>query len=153
MSNLCELTNTISVMGVIKKLNKWANRHTYLPLDLVRIALGAFLFIKGFQFIGNTQVLYDMVEPVESLAGGMIIIHYVAPAHLIGGLLIIFGLLTRWAALAQLPILIGAVIVNASGGASNMSMLIAVITLLLCLFFSIYGSGKRSADYYLKMQQ
>ena len=32
-------------MATIKSLNKWANAHTYYPLDLLRVALGVFLFI------------------------------------------------------------------------------------------------------------
>ncbi|MDX1758160.1 MAG: DoxX family membrane protein, partial [Arenibacter algicola] len=30
-------------MATIKSLNKWANAHTYYPLDLLRVALGVFL--------------------------------------------------------------------------------------------------------------
>ena len=140
-------------MGTVKSLNKWANRHTYLPLDLLRIALGVFLFVKGLTFMGNTQILIDLIKPFQNLGGSMIAIHYVAPAHLIGGLLIIFGLLTRWAVIAQLPIIIGAVIINFSSDMNTTDLIMAVVTLLLCIFFLLYGSGKRSADYYFKMQQ
>ena len=140
-------------MGIVKSLNKWANRHTYLPLDLLRIALGAFLFVKGLTFMGNTQILIDLIKPFQNLGGSMIAIHYVAPAHLIGGLLIIFGLLTRWAIIAQLPIIIGAVIINFGDNFETTDLIIAIVTLLLCIFFLLYGSGKRSADYYFKMQQ
>jgi putative oxidoreductase len=91
-------------MGTIKTLNKWANKHTYYPLDILRIALGLFLFIKGLYFIGNTQIILELVSPLKGFAGSMLAVHYVAPAHLVGGLLIIFGLYTRWAILTQLPI-------------------------------------------------
>jgi len=140
-------------MGTVKTLNKWANRHTYLPLDLLRIALGVFLFIKGLHFMGNTQMLIDLIKPIQNFAGSILAIHYVAPAHLIGGLLIVFGLLTRWAIGAQLPIIIGAVIINFVGDMNTSNLLISVAVLLLCIFFFLYGSGKNSADYYLKMQQ
>ncbi|WP_024770635.1 DoxX family protein [Aquimarina macrocephali] len=140
-------------MPTIKSLNKWANAHTYYPLDLLRIALGVFLFIKGINFISNSQILVDLIKPVQNLAGAMIIIHYVAPAHLIGGLLISFGLLTRWSVTAQLPLLIGAVLINFIGEMNVANLIIASIILLLCIFFLFYGSGKHSVDYYLKMQQ
>ena len=140
-------------MGVIKKLNKWANRHTYYPLDLLRIALGVFLLIKGFSFMGNTQILIDLIKPLQNIAGSMIAIHYVTPAHVIGGLLIIFGLLTRWATLAQFPLLLGAVIINFVGEMNTTNMIFSSLALILCVFFTIYGSGKHSVDYYLKMQQ
>ncbi|TJY34005.1 DoxX family protein [Pontimicrobium aquaticum] len=140
-------------MGIVKSLNKWANRHTYLPIDLLRIILGAFLFIKGLYFMGDSQILIDLIKPFQNLAGNVIIIHYVAPAHLVGGLLIIFGLLTRLAIVAQLPILIGAVIINLSAEVNSTDLVLAITVLLLCIFFLLYGSGKRSADYYFKMQQ
>ncbi|MFD2725897.1 DoxX family membrane protein [Hyunsoonleella rubra] len=140
-------------MGTIKTLNKWANRHTYLPLDLLRIALGAFLFIKGIDFMGNSEMLAQLIKPFQNMAGSMIIIHYVAPAHFIGGLLIGFGLLTRWAIIAQLPILIGAIVINFAGEMNTGNLVLAIVTLMVCGFFLMYGSGKRSLDYYFKMQQ
>jgi uncharacterized membrane protein YphA (DoxX/SURF4 family) len=140
-------------MGTIKSLNKWANAHTYYPLDVLRIALGVFLFIKGIHFMGNSEILVELLKPMQNLAGGMIMVHYVAPAHFIGGILIAFGLLTRWAIIAQLPILLGAIIINFAGEFSMTNFLLATITFLVCVFFMFYGSGKHSADYYFKMQQ
>ncbi len=140
-------------MGTIKSLNKWANAHTYYPLDLLRIALGAFLFIKGIDFMGNSEMLMELIKPIQSLVGGMVTIHYVAPAHFIGGLLIAFGLLTRWAVVAQLPIIIGAVLINFLGEMNTTNLVLSILVLLLCIFFLLYGSGKHSVDYYLKMQK
>ncbi|MDY8136541.1 DoxX family protein [Aquimarina sp. 2201CG5-10] len=140
-------------MPTIKSLNKWANAHSYYPLDLLRIALGVFLFIKGINFLSNSQILVDLLKPVQNLAGSMIVIHYVAPAHLIGGILIAFGLLTRWSVVAQLPLLIGAIIINFVGEMNVANLIIASIIFILCVFFLFYGSGKHSTDYYLKMQQ
>jgi len=140
-------------MGRIKTLNKWANRHTYWPLDLIRMALGVFLFMKGINFLADSQILIDLFSPFKNMAGGMIVIHYVAPAHFIGGILIFFGLLTRWAIIAQLPILIGAILINFVGEMDGTNFIMATVTFLACVFFMFYGSGKRSADYYFKMQQ
>ncbi|WP_025741157.1 DoxX family protein [Aquimarina pacifica] len=140
-------------MPTIKSLNKWANAHTYYPLDLLRVALGVFLFLKGINFISNSQILVDLITPVQNLAGSMIVLHYVAPAHLIGGVLIAFGLLTRWSVIAQLPLLIGAVLINFIGEMNVANLVIASVILVLCIFFLFYGSGKHSVDYYLKMEQ
>lgn len=140
-------------MGTIKSLNKWANAHTYLPLDLVRITLGVFLFMKGINFISNSEILASFFEPLKDMGGGMFIMHYVAPAHLVGGILITFGLLTRWAIIAQLPILIGAIVINFIGEMQTGHLTLAFIAFLVCVFFLFYGSGKHSADYYFKMQK
>lgn len=140
-------------MGRIKALNKWANAHTYYPLDLLRVALGIFIFIKGIDFMSNQALMAEIIRPFEDIPGGMLIMHYVAPAHFVGGFLIVIGLLTRWAVFAQLPILIGAVLVNFLGEMNQTNLFLAFATLLVCLFFLFYGSGKHSTDYYLKMQK
>ena len=143
-------------MNNVKTLNKWANAHTYLPIDLLRMALGVFLFMKGVYFFSNSQYLVELLAPIDrfdKFGGGMFLIHYIAPAHLVGGILIFFGLLTRWAIIAQLPILVCAVIINFMGDMHHQNLLLALLTLGLCVFFAIYGSGKNSADYYFKMQK
>lgn len=140
-------------MATVKSLNKWANKHTYYPLDLLRMALGVFLFIKGIDFMSDPKFMAEVIKPFQGLPGGMIIVHYVVPAHFVGGFLIIIGLLTRWAVIAQLPILLGAVVVNFLGEMHMNNLVLASITLLVCIFFLFYGSGKHSADYYFKMQK
>ena len=140
-------------MATIKSLNKWANAHTYYPLDVLRLALGVFLFLKGIDFMSNQAQMAEVIRPFENLPGGMIILHYIVPAHFVGGFLIFVGLFTRWAVLAQLPILIGAVLVNFLGEMNSRNLILASITLALCVFFLFYGSGKHSMDYYLKMHQ
>lgn len=103
--------------------------------------------------MADSQMLVDLFAPFENMAGAMIIIHYVAPAHFIGGILLFFGLLTRWTIIAQLPILIGAILINFVGEMDTTNLILASITFLVCVFFLLYGSGKHSADYYFKMQQ
>ena len=140
-------------MGTIKVLNKWANRHSYFPIDILRIALGVFLFVKGIDFMGNSEMLAQLLKPVQNMAGTMIVVHYVAPAHFLGGILIAFGLLTRWAIIAQVPILVGAVAINFIVEMQTTNLVLAITTLLVCGFFLVYGSGKHSCDYYFKMQK
>lgn len=50
--------------------------------------------------MSNSMILIDLISPLRGWAGSMLIIHYVAPAHIIGGILIAFGLLTRWSVMA-----------------------------------------------------
>ena len=140
-------------MGRIKQWNKWANAHTYYPIDLLRVALGVFLFMKGVGFMSDPEQMRLLMQPFEKIPGSMMFLHYVAPAHFVGGFLIVIGLLTRWAVAAQIPILIGAILTNFLGEMNTTNLLMAVVTLLVCCFFFFYGSGKRSTDYYLKMQQ
>ncbi|NAY90547.1 DoxX family membrane protein [Muricauda sp. JGD-17] len=140
-------------MGTVKNLNKWANAHTYYPLDLLRVAFGVFLFIKGVEFMSNHEQMMIIAQPFQDMPGGMIILHYIAPAHFVGGFLIVVGLLTRWASVAQLPILLGAILTNFLGEMNATNLIMAIVAFLVCIFFIVYGSGKHSADYYLKMQK
>ncbi len=140
-------------MGRIKTLNKWANAHTYYGLDLLRVALGVFLILKGVAFMSDAEAMAIVMDPYRNLPGSMIIIHYVAAAHFVGGFFIIIGLLTRWCVALQLPIVIGAILTNFLGVMIVGNLVQALIVLLVCVFFMIYGSGKHSLDYYLKMQK
>lgn len=137
----------------VKGRNKWANAHTNYWLDALRIALGVFFIYKGASFITNTGEFDGIVASTSYFNGGMISFHYIAAAHIMGGIMIIFGLITRWAILAQLPILIGAVLVNFFGVMNMGNLLMATITLAVSLFFLYYGSGKHSADYLFKMNK
>jgi uncharacterized membrane protein YphA (DoxX/SURF4 family) len=65
-------------------------------------------------------------------------------AHIIGGILLILGFLTRFACLIQIPILLGAIIfINlASDGLKPYNELfLSVIVLLLLCYFLIAGNG------------
>ena len=126
-------------MGTVKSLNKWANAHSYYLIDLVRVGFGAFLFAKGVDFMSNFAQMAEVIKPFENMPGGMLIIHYIAPAHFVGVFLIVIGLLTRWAVIAQLPILIGAILVNFLGEMNANNLIVASVALIICLFFLIYG--------------
>lgn len=140
-------------MESVKSLNKWANAHTSYYIDVLRIAIGVFLFYKGISFITNTEYYDFYAEPLKKIGGGMIIIHYVVAANVVGGVMIVFGLLTRWAIFAHIPILIGAILINFIGKMDFQNLISAIVIFIVCLFFLFYGSGKHSADYYFKMQQ
>lgn len=139
-------------MEAIRKLNKWANSHTSLPLDVIRIVLGAFIFYKGVNFSVHTNYLYEILNPLDEWLGTVMLVHYVTMAHLAGGILIVIGLITRLAVLVQLPVLFGAILINFLGVMNATNLTAAVVVFLACIFFAVYGSGKHSVDYALKMQ-
>lgn len=139
-------------MMTIRSLNKWANAHSYYPIDLLRIALGIFFFLKGVQFVSQTHMLTELIGPLRGYGGVMLAVHYIAPVHLVGGVLIAFGLLTRWALIAQLPILLGAILINFVAVMNFYNLLIALLVFTVSIFFIFYGSGKHSVDYYFKMK-
>lgn len=138
-------------METILKLNRWANSHTNIFTDMLRVLFGAFIFYKGIYFLEDTKYLYDLFRNVSGEGTYFLLVHYVALAHICGGLFIMMGLITRYCALVQLPILIGAVLINFVGAMNASNLLQASIGLICCIFFMIYGSGRHSVDHSLRL--
>ncbi|MBL4625010.1 MAG: DoxX family membrane protein [Flavobacteriales bacterium] len=140
-------------MESIKRLNKWTNTHNpFYVLDFFRWSLGTFLFYKGVLFLGNIESLSTILNHNINLFGWMWLVHYVLYVHVVGGILIAVGLLTRPVILFQIPILLGAIIINFTGAMDPINLLQASIAFGLCALFLILGSGKHSVDYRVKMQ-
>lgn len=142
-------------MSLLHKFCTWGDRHHPALLDCLRILLGIFLLLKGIAFMQNATFLNDILvqqkrisfSPVEL----SIIIHYVTFIHMVGGLLIILGILTRLSCLLQLPVLIAALFtLDLLKSPINSDFWLTVITCFLLIIFMIIGSGPLSLDRYLK---
>ncbi|MGM9477924.1 DoxX family protein [Pedobacter sp. GSP4] len=144
-------------MNVIRKIEHWGDVHQSKWLDYLRIVLGLIIFGKGVSFVSDTSVLQNMITQnnVFGFSGMMIsvAIHLVAFAHLVGGVLITLGLVTRFAVVIQIPILLFAVFfVNLTPGFStpNSELWFSVLVLFLLIMFWVVGSGPLSVDEGLK---
>jgi len=144
-------------MNVIRKIEHWGDVHQSKWLDYLRIILGLIIFGKGVSFISDTSVLQNMITQNNVFGfSGMLItvaIHVVAFAHLVGGVLITLGLVTRFAVVIQIPILVFAVFfVNLTPGFSgpNSELWFSVMVLFLLIMFWVVGSGPLSVDEGLK---
>jgi putative oxidoreductase len=137
----------------IRSLNKWANAHSYYTVDTLRVVFGVFLFLKGVSFITEKQYLNEILREMGNFGSEMLLIHYIALAHMIGGVMIIIGLLTRWSIWVQLPIIISAFVINFIGVFNLENLIQSSIALVLCFAFLLYGSGRHSSDYYLQMEK
>ena len=121
-----------------------------IAFELLRIYLGIGLFIRGVVFISNSGAFMELLGTSQSTwLTSVVLIHYVALAHLVGGVMIAIGLFTRAAALVQLPIMIGAVfVIHLQGGvlgpAQSLEFSMLVLFLLVLLF--LWGSGRLSVD-------
>jgi putative oxidoreductase len=138
-------------MEAIVKLNRWANEHTNIGTDVLRVLFGAFIFYKGVSFLDETEYLTEILPGGGSEGIYFILVHYVALAHICGGLFITMGLLTRICSLLQFPILLGAIAVNFTGTMDYSNLIMACAALGFCVCFIFYGSGKHSVDYSLKL--
>lgn len=137
----------------MQKFIAWADARRDLWLDLVRIYLGLGLFARGLLLITNTSTgfIVDLMQRSGQswLTSGMML-HYVMIAHFVGGAMLTIGFLTRIAALAQIPILFGAVFfVHRQDGlfALGQSLEFSALVLFLLCVFVVSGAGKLSLDY------
>lgn len=124
----------------IEQCQKWIETHRDILFDCLRIYLGVGLFVKGIYFFSHPELLAQFTNTASG--GGMASLAAAVPyVHVIGGLLVALGIFVRWAALAQLPVLFGAVfyvnlprvIDTVSREAVEFSVLVAFLMLLVCL--------------------
>lgn len=142
-------------MNTLTKIEHWADSHHPNWIDIIRIALGLTILLKGIFFTRNIGDLLQLMERADLLFVSLGVAHYIAFAHLVGGILIAMGLVTRFAIIFQLPILLLAVfLVNVKQGfftvSNNLEFELSLVVLILLVVFLIYGSGKWSVDNWMK---
>ena len=123
--------------------------------DLLRIYLGIGLFVKGVQFLGDMGALSDVLMQSQAFPFAFLLTHYIPMAHIGGGLLMAIGLFTRIGILVNIPVLFGAVFfVYLDEGLFRQNQgleFTALVLFLLCVLL-IWGPGRWSLDYRLKMR-
>ena len=140
-------------MKIIQQMEAFGESHHPAWLSSLRVLLGAIFFFKGVIFIQDSSTLAQMIRASQFPWFTFALVHYIVLAHLVGGILIFLGLVTRLAILFQIPILFGAVfLVNAPRGffTGNGELLFSILILLLLIFFYFWGSGPYSVDQYMK---
>jgi uncharacterized membrane protein YphA (DoxX/SURF4 family) len=135
------------------QVSHWLDERRDIWLDLLRIYLGIGLFVRGMILFGGESGV--MLRQLSGEASNewlltALVGHYVAIAHAAGGVMLAFGLLTRIAALAQVPILLGAVVLHASDGlfALGQSLEFSAFVLMTLLVIIVAGPGRLSVDHY-----
>ncbi|MEW6303740.1 MAG: DoxX family protein [Verrucomicrobiota bacterium] len=132
--------------------------HVDLCADMMRIYLGFGLFMKGAFFIEEREHLMQLIDS----AGSMSLVpaamaHYIIPVHIMGGILIMLGLLTRVAALANLPILIGATFfvfmpsyLMIENRRDKQDFEFTALVLFMTVMFTAFGAGRVSLDHMIE---
>lgn len=147
-------------MSKLKPIREWLWAHEDLFMDMVRIYLGTGLFVKAVWMMFHTEYLYQLVNAagVKGIVPAALA-HYVFVGHLAGGALLALGLFTRLAALAQLPILLGAVcfiylpkLSAVEPVEARQNLEFSAFVLFLLILFSVRGAGRFSLDYSLWRQ-
>ncbi|MDF2189483.1 DoxX family membrane protein [Paraflavitalea sp. CAU 1676] len=141
-------------MGTLQQIHNWSLVHHPRWLVVFRVALGLCLFIKGISFMANSLSAQQLLYNTAFSSSADAIIIGITWAHLLGGFLIIIGLLTRWAVMLQMPILLAAIIILANQYgifASGTALPFTVIIFFMLVFFLVEGGGPLSLDNYFRL--
>jgi putative oxidoreductase len=136
-----------------KDARDWIAENRDIFLDFLRIYVGFALMVKGVYFVKNAVALTETLRGSELSAQSVALSHYVAMAHVVGGLLLGIGLVTRLAALVQIPAVLGAIFfVHWQQGLFTPAGTLEFATLVLFLLvtFTVSGSGRISVDHALR---
>ena len=144
-------------MNVVHRIETWGDTHHPKFIDVIRFALGAFLLLKGISFMNNTEYLKQLItdQNIVDFSGGLLmaLVYYVAFAHMVGGVLIAVGILTRFGCIIQIPIVAGAIFLSGFfQDAINYMVWPSLLALAALVLFLIIGSGPWSLDRYLSEQ-
>lgn len=141
--------------SIDSQITKQTNRAGY-ALDFIRIFLGVTLFVRSIVFVMDQPQLMEMLEGGGANFLPTITAPYIILAHMAGGLMLIFGLLTRVAAVIQLPVLLGAILfinVRAQTDAADEGLELSILVFFLLCVFAAVGSGRLSIDHFLRDRQ
>ena len=134
-------------MNLVQRVEHWGDTHHPQWLDFVRIGLGIFLCFKGVDFLNNMSAMLNLITSKMSFGSftSMLMSNYIAFAHILGGILLILGVLTRFACVIQLPILLGAIFfIDLSPDMYRplSEVLLSIGVFLLLLVFLVIGNGR-----------
>ena len=146
-------------MNYLHRVELWGESHHSKWLDIVRVALGAFLCFKGISFLSNMSALIGLLTSSNMGSGSFALVligQFIVIAHLLGGFFIMIGLHTRLACLSQMPILIGAIFLLRFSGRDNIGsddLVLSIVVLALLIVFLIMGNGPWSYDRMFKEEK
>jgi putative oxidoreductase len=133
-------------MNLLQRIEHWGDTHHPAWMDIVRIALGIFLVYKGVDYLYHMSDLISLMEGQTSFGDFTYVLagHYAVFAHILGGILLIFGVLTRFACIIQIPVLLGAIFflsTNKDMLRPYSELLLSIVVLLLLIYFLVAGNG------------
>jgi uncharacterized membrane protein YphA (DoxX/SURF4 family) len=132
-------------MNLFNKIVEWFNTKQDFAYSLIRIILGVALFVRGLILLSDPAAISELAGQKELYWW----YSYITIIHIIAGLLLTLGLLTRISALLQIPILIGAVFfIHMRQGlvTEGQSLELSVLVLVLLIIYFVFGPGSLSLD-------
>ena len=132
-------------MKIFNEIVDWLNTNHDLAYSIIRMFLGAALFVRGLILLSDPAAISELAG-LNNLYWWF---SYITIIHLVGGLLLTLGFLTRIAALLQIPILAGAVFfIHMRQGlvTEGQSLELSALVFVLLMIYFLFGSGSLSLD-------
>ncbi len=138
-------------------LNIDNSKNANLGLLILRVGIGVLFFVFGWQKIAGGEQVWTGVGSAMKFVGisawpafwGLL----ATIAEFAGGLLLIFGLFTRFAALSLVLTMIVATIMKMASGGGLMEFYSPLTMLLVNIFFLLNGGGAYSLDNFLRSRK
>jgi putative oxidoreductase len=130
-------------MNMLHRFELWGEMHHPKWADFIRIALGGFLVYTGIIFFTHINDSQSSLLTGKSFASFNAYMFYLTMGfvHFAGGLLLILGVLTRFACLVQIPFLLAGMFFTPYA-----PVLITLVVILLLLYFLVAGNGPISVS-------
>ena len=135
-------------MKLLNKIVEWFNTNHDFSYSLIRIILGVALLVRGLILLSDPAAISELAGQNELYWW----FSYITIIHIIAGLLLTLGLLTRVASLLQIPILAGAVFfIHMRQGllTEGQSLELSALVLVLLIIYFLFGSGSLSLDNFI----
>ena len=133
---------------------RWLDMHHDLFLDLIRVYLGTGLFVKGIYLMMHLSFLQQTIEQSGNLWFAPAASRTMSFLRTWSDALLALGLLTRFAALIQIPVLAGALfyvyLPRVTQLEARQNLEFSALVLFLLVVFAVYGAGRWSLDAYLE---
>ena len=133
-------------MNLLQRIGYWGDHHHPRWMDIIRTALGIFLVYKGIDFLNNMSDLVAVMADQTQFSSFTYVLagHYAVFAHILGGILLTFGILTRFACLIQIPVMLGAIFfvsTNREMLRPYSELILSIVILILLIYFLVAGNG------------
>ena len=138
-------------MNQFDEIMERLNSHQNTAYSFIRIFLGVALFVRGWILVMDPGAITELAAEDK--------LHmwysYITIGHLLGGLSLAFGFFTRFGAMFQIPILVGAVFIVHEQGLmmGGQSLELAALVLFLLNVYLFFGSGPISLDNYFSKKR
>ncbi|MFT4033068.1 MAG: DoxX family protein [Siphonobacter sp.] len=138
-------------MSTIKHTAHWNGGHHFMWIDALRYTLGIFLFFKGLSFITDFEGMVAFKHSLPVFWSDTIV-YYIVCFQIFGGVMLAVGLQSHVISALQIPILLGAIFFRNPFEELhylNSEVWLAILTLILLVFYMSYGAKKQTLDEWL----